>query len=192
MNFYNLNITERVILMKTKLTPQIQEEIVKRLKVGCYAKLAAAAIGICERTYYYWLERGLRAQKLRDLNKKVPKKEKIFLQFLQSVRQAEAEGEVAITAMIYSHVKDDWRAGMELLARKYPERWARKEYMDFKGSVDQGPNKREEAIKEYETMFKGVPRAEMATIVTEMTRKIRDAKNNHSEKNKKTKPRRNA
>ena len=75
--------------MKTKLNPRIQEEIVKRLKIGCYAKAAVEAVGIHRATYYRWLERGIKAVKLQELGKRVPKNEKIFLQFLQSVQQAE-------------------------------------------------------------------------------------------------------
>ena len=165
--------------MKTKLTPEIKEEITKRLKVGCYAKMAAAAIGICERTYYYWLERGEKALKLKEIGRKVPQEEKIFLQFLQSVRQSEAEGEVALTAMIFSQAKDDWRAAMELLSRKYPERCARKEYLDFKGSMDQGPDKCEEALNEFEEMFADVPKGQLSKIISETNEKLREAKNKY-------------
>ena len=98
--------------MKTKLTPQITEEIAKRLKVGCYAKMAAAAIGVPERSFYNWLERGSKAEKLAEIGKKIPEEEKIFWQFWQSIRQADAEGQVNITTMIFSQIKDDWRAGM--------------------------------------------------------------------------------
>ena len=44
--------------------------------------------------------------------------------------------------MIFSQVQDDWRAALELLSRKYPEQWAKKEYMDFKGSIDTGHDKK--------------------------------------------------
>ena len=63
-----------------------------------------------------------------------------------------------------------------MLARKWPEQWARKEYLDFKGSIDQGPNKGEEALKEFDEAFKDVPRAELSTIISETTRKLYDAK----------------
>ena len=78
--------------MKTKLTPQIQEEIVKRLKIGCYAKTVATSVGITERTYYRWLERGIKAVKLQELGKRVPEAEHLFFQFFQSVRQFEIKG----------------------------------------------------------------------------------------------------
>ena len=46
------------------------------------------------------------------------------------------------STMIFSQVQDDWRAALELLSRKYPEQWAKKEYMDFKGSIDTGHDKK--------------------------------------------------
>ena len=56
--------------MRAKLTKEITEVISKRLKVGCYAKMAAIAIGIDE--------------------------EKIYRKFCKSVRQSEAEGETTL------------------------------------------------------------------------------------------------
>ena len=162
--------------MKTKLTPQITEEITKRLKVGCYAKMAAAAIGVPERSYYNWLERGLKAEKLAEIGKKIPETEKIFWQFWQSVRQSEAEAQVMLTSMVFSQAPNDWRAAIELMARKWPEQWARKEYLDFKGSVDQGYDKGKEALKEFDETFKDVPKGELSRILSETTQKLRDAK----------------
>ena len=75
--------------MKTKLTIQIIEDICKRLKVGNYAKMAAAAIGIHESTYYRWLERGQKAMKLQEIGRKIPQEEKIFCEFCDMVRQFE-------------------------------------------------------------------------------------------------------
>ena len=84
--------------MKTKLTPELTENICKKLKTGIYAKVAAESEGITEKTFYNWLERGERALELAEKDIKYPESEEIFLQFLQSVRQATAEGEVVLVA----------------------------------------------------------------------------------------------
>ena len=180
--------TKTKIGRKIKLTPELIESFVKKLKVGSYAKYVAESEGITERCFYLWLERGSKAEKLHELRKKVPESERLFFQFFQSVRRSEATAQITLTAMVFSQAKEDWRAALAIMSRKWPEQWAKKEYLDFKGTIDQGPNKKEQAINEYENMFKGVPRAELAVIIRETTRKIRDAKNNHSEKNKKSKP----
>ena len=162
-----------------------QEEIVKRLKIGCYAKAVADAVGIHRATYYRWLKRGKRALKLAEEGKKITKDEKIYRDFCGAVRQADAEGEVTLTAFVFNQAKDDWRAAMELLARKWPEEWARKEYVDFKGTVDQGYNPREEAFKEFEEEYKDVPRKIMSEIAEEVNERLRNEKEKSSkEKNK--------
>lgn len=163
--------------MRSKLTEEIIKDISKKLRVGNYVKTVATSIGISERTFYFWVERGEKANKLYEAGQKVSNEEKIYLQFLQSVRQAEAEAEVMIVAQIFSQIPKDWKAGLELLARKYPERWARKEYLDFKGSFDQGPDKRKEALAEFDEMFKDVPKGKLSEIMSEMNDKLNEAKN---------------
>lgn len=164
---------------KIKLTPGLIENFVKKLKIGSYAKYVAMSEGITERTYYLWLERGAKAEKLWEMGRKVPEEEVLFFQFFQSIRQAEAESQVLLTSMVFSQAKDDWKAAMELMARKWPEQWAKKEYMDFKGTID-SPDKRQEALNEFDEMFKDVPRGKLSEIIRETTRKLHDAKNGHS------------
>lgn len=166
--------------MKTKLTKEIIDDVAKKLKVGSYAKVVIASIGIHEATYYRWLERGNKALKLKMLGKKIPETEKIFCEFCESIRQSEAEGEVVLTTMIFSKANDDWKAAMELLARKYPDRWARKDSVNLSGNVDTGPNQREESLNEFEEMFKDVPRNKLSEIISETTRKLYDARNGHN------------
>ncbi len=165
--------------MKTKLTPELQEEIIKKLKIGMYAKIVAQSVGIGERTYYYWLERGQKALELQENDKDVPENEKIFLQFLQSVRQSEAEGEAVLVAAIFGQIGNDWKAAMEILARKYPERWARKEYVDFKGEIE---DKASTKFKDFKDNFKGIPKSVLSEISRDLVKKLRDAKNRNDKK----------
>ena len=170
---------ESKIGRKIKLTPQLIEEFAKKLTIGAYAKYVAMSEGITERTYYLWLERGARAEKLWEINKKIPESELLFFQFFQSVRQSEATAQVTLTAMVFSQAKEDWKAAMELMARKWPEQWAKKEYVDFKGTID-GPDKRQEALNEFEDMFKDVPRAKLAAIIQDTNKRLNEAKNGNS------------
>ena len=168
---------ETKIGRKIKLTPDLIKEFEKKLSVGAYAKYVAMSEGITERTYYLWLERGARAEKLWEINKKIPESEVLFFQFFQSVRQSEATAQVTLTAMVFSQAAQDWKAAMELMARKWPEQWAKKEFVDFKGTMIDGPDKRQEALNEFEDMFKDVPRAKLASIIQETNRKLNEAKN---------------
>jgi phage antirepressor YoqD-like protein len=70
--------------------------------------LVAESVGISQKTFYLWLERGIKAVKLRELGKRVPKNEKIFCKFCESVKQSEAKGEGVLITAIFSRITDDW------------------------------------------------------------------------------------
>ncbi|MFO7948118.1 MAG: hypothetical protein R6V19_15035 [Armatimonadota bacterium] len=102
---------------KTKLTAKLQDEICGHLASGCYAVTACELAGISESTFYNWLERG------RD-------GEDPFLEFLESVKKAEAQAEVKALTIIQNAMADDWKAAMTWLERKFPDRWARRKPLD--------------------------------------------------------------
>ena len=154
------------------------------MKSGWYVKVAVESVGIGRRTYYDWLERGKKALELQENDKDVPESEKIYCQFCQSVRQSEAEGEGVLVTAIFSQISNDWRAALEILSRKYPERWAKKEYMDFKGHIEEDEGDRK--LKEFEDHFKGVPRAELSKISRDLVKRLRDAKDRHDKENTKS------
>ena len=73
---------------------------------------AAKAAGVSRQTVYNWLERGraARSGKLRA--------------FADAVDQAEAEAEVTAVACIRTAMEaGDWRAAVEYLKRRHPDRW---------------------------------------------------------------------
>ena len=113
--------------MKTKLTPKIQEEIIKYIRGGNYIETACNAVGVCRKTYYNWLQRGAIALRLEEKGEKVPENEKIFLHFLHTTQQAVAKAEIRNVTIIQMAAKKDWHAAMEILARKYPKRWGKKD-----------------------------------------------------------------
>ena len=113
--------------MKTKLTPELQKKLIKHIEAGNYIVTACKAVGINKLTYYRWVQRGAKALQLEKEGGKVPESEKIYCNFCNSVRQAHAIGELEIFSEIRSQVRKDWRAGMEILARKYPKRWGKKD-----------------------------------------------------------------
>lgn len=102
---------------KLKLTPEIQEKIVKAIKAGNYAVIAAAMAGISESTYYRWLEQGER-----------PDAKSPYREFWESVKEAEAEAEVASVALIRRAAQNGtWQASAWFLERKHSDRWGRKD-----------------------------------------------------------------
>ena len=105
--------------MKTKLTPELQKKLIKYIQGGSYIVVACRAVGIAEKTFYEWIKKG-------------EKGIEPYSKLSKSIRQAQAIGELKIFSEIRSQVKNDWRAGMEILARKYPQRWGKKDKLEVK------------------------------------------------------------
>lgn len=97
---------------RSKLTPEVQQRIVEVIRAGNYVSVAARFAGIGRRTFYKWMARGEREESgpYRD--------------FYVAVRQAEAFAEVRAVAILQSEMKDNWRAALGYLERKFPTRWA--------------------------------------------------------------------
>lgn len=107
----------------TKLTPELQEEIVRYLRLGNYVETVCAIVGINKSTFYDWLKQGARAK--RSTNK--------MAQFSNAVKAAMALGEAADLAVIQRASARSWQAAAWRLERRYPGRWGRK---DVLGTVD--------------------------------------------------------
>jgi hypothetical protein len=99
----------------TKLTPDVQETIVKALLAGNYAITAAACAGIDASTYYRWLERG-------D-PEGTAKGDAPYREFRATVERAKAQAEVGMVTRIALAGEDHWSAIAWLLARRWPQRW---------------------------------------------------------------------
>ena len=63
----------------TKLTPELQQQIVVRILAGGFDHVAAESAGIDRSTFYRWMERGRTA------------KAGLYREFLEGVRQARAQ-----------------------------------------------------------------------------------------------------
>lgn len=99
----------------SKLTEDVKERFLKSIRVGNDKKVAAAVAGISESTLYSWLEKG-----------RQPDAEPEFLEFLESVTQAEAQAEVNAVGRIRQAADNGrWQASAWWLERKYGERWGR-------------------------------------------------------------------
>jgi hypothetical protein len=100
---------------KTKLTDVISTRICDLVRVGHFKRVAAQQAGIDERTLYQWIEKG-------DPNH--PATRTIYRQFRQALEAAEAESEIILLDKITKQGTP--RDLLEVLARRFPERWARK------------------------------------------------------------------
>lgn len=134
---------------QTRLTPEVQAEIVKWLKAGNYFETACSVAGIPEETGRTWLARG------RGTHPALDQREP-YSTFSTAVEKAEAEGETAsvlrirkaaqggevvarktktvtkpdgttITEVEEERSAPNWTADAWYLERKHSDRWGRKD-----------------------------------------------------------------
>lgn len=97
---------------QSKLTPEVQAEIVADLKEGVSRACAAECAGVAVRTLMYWMSKG-------------KKGEEPYAAFFAQVKQAERKAEREIVKSIVQQSKKFWQAGAWWLERKYPETWSK-------------------------------------------------------------------
>lgn len=112
-----------------KLTPELQEELVKVIRAGNYIETACAYVGINKTTFYDWLKRGAREKErlAKNPNARPKKSEQPFVELSNAVEKALAQAEIRDVAIIGKAAEENWQAAAWRLERKFPERWGRKE-----------------------------------------------------------------
>jgi hypothetical protein len=138
---------------RTKLTPEVQDTIVKTLAVGNFFETVCQAAGIDPRTGFEWLQRGRGEHPHRG---QAP----LYAQFAQAVSRAQARDEVDTIARIKqagrggallsiriehrangatvttkTYTAPDWRTDAWYLERKYPQRWAPQVWIVVEGAL---------------------------------------------------------
>ena len=87
---------------------------IQAVRDGAYTKSAAAYAGVARRTVYGWLG-----------DKEHPtKEEQMYRDFLHEFEMAEASFVAELVRLWRQAAKTDWRAARDLLAWRWPERWA--------------------------------------------------------------------
>ena len=106
----------------TKLTPELKKQIIDYVRDGVSFHDACMALGIDESTLYKWKQRG-----------KIDKSGRYF-EFLKGIKQAEHEAKVWRILTVAKGEKEDPRLALEMLARKYPNEFARKDRHEISGA----------------------------------------------------------
>ena len=126
----------------TKLTPELQENVLKVIRSGNYIETACAYVGINKSTFYDWLKRGAREKDrvAKNPRARVRKDEQPFVDFSNAVEKALAHAEIRDVAIIGKAAEENWQAAAWRLERKFPDRWGRKEKYALEHSgKDGGP-----------------------------------------------------
>ena len=95
-------------------TPETREKILNALRAGNYRVAACKFAGISEETFRRWMNAG----KAGDPG---------YVDFVEQVKQAEAQAEASLVATIRKAAGDHWQAAAWLLERKYVTRWGRRD-----------------------------------------------------------------
>jgi transposase len=109
----------------------IPDAIVRALVAGAYIEDAAESVGITSRTVYNWLARG----EEHEDQKRVPKAEEPYVQFLHRVTRAKAEAKIWHLANVRRHAAEDWRASKWWLSVVDPDRWSERHRVEHSGAA---------------------------------------------------------
>lgn len=117
---------------ETQIT--VGELIVRAIKIGAYKAQAAEAAGVRESTLYNWINRGedalAVAQERVDDEAEVsiadvPEGDQPYVEFVESLKKAEASAEVWHLANIRKHASKNWTASAWYLERTKRDRYGR-------------------------------------------------------------------
>lgn len=123
----------------TKLTKELQAEIVKYLKVGNYVEVAASIVGIHKDSLYEWLKRGAREKARRKKGEKPNYAESKYVSFSDAVKSAQGKAEAINLGFIHAAArKGQWQAAAWHLERMFPAKWGRRDNLklEIKGEIE--------------------------------------------------------
>ena len=108
---------------KSKLTPELEEKLLKFLRAGNYVETACKCVGLHKDTFYDWMKRGERG-------------EKRFVAFAEAVHRAMAESEARDLHTIGVASQTQWTAAAWRLERRFPDRFGRFDRMKVDAKVE--------------------------------------------------------
>lgn len=118
---------------KLKCTPELINQIAALVSSGNYIETACQISGISRSTFYDWKKKGEEGKRP-------------FLEFLDTIKKAEAIAEAKRIQLISQASEENWQAAAWYLERRFPERWGRKK-VDMEHSGDIQVNIKVEGIK---------------------------------------------
>ena len=110
----------------SKLTPELQAEIILLIKTGNFVETVCTTVGINKSTFYDWIKKGEQSNHPRNR----------YNIFQESVKKAMAWSEARDVAIITQHSEENWRAAAWKLSRKYPKKWGKKAYADLNLDIE--------------------------------------------------------
>lgn len=119
------NRKEAELMAKTKLTPQLQEQIGNNITLGMPLKFAAEAAGITEVTFYNWIKRGENESKGK------------FFEFAEHIKTCKAKAVQLHLKLITKAATDgSWQASAWILERRHPEEFGKRDRLELDGKME--------------------------------------------------------
>jgi hypothetical protein len=112
----------------TKCSPDLTKKFVYHLGRGAYVRHTCAFLGVTERVFYDWVERGKAYRDALEDNQTPRPEDRVYYDFLLETDKARAKPAVEAPKLILDIGKKqkDWRALAWLLERSQPELWGRR------------------------------------------------------------------
>lgn len=105
----------------TKLSDEVEKDIIQAIEMGNYMETAAAYAGISKEVFYKWLRKGREQTKGR------------LHDFVHSIEKALAASEVHDVLNVSAAASVSWQAAAWRLERKFPDRWGRRDVIQHTG-----------------------------------------------------------
>ena len=95
---------------RSKMTPEVEEAVLRGVRLGLHADRAAMAAGVKPST-------------MRMHKRANP-------EFLTAIKEAEAVAERGFLSRIIQHSQRHWTAAAWMLERRFPDRWSKREHVE--------------------------------------------------------------
>ena len=92
---------------------KVQDKLITLLLDGNYPLVAADACGIPRSTFIQWMKRGQEEE------------EGPYFEFFNRVQSSSAQVEIQMVKCLKEAAEENWKANLEFLQRRYPDRWGR-------------------------------------------------------------------
>jgi transposase len=133
----------------TLLNQKTTKMLIDLIAAGIGQDEAADAAGVGRSTFLGWCARG-RAERTRlaeDPKAKPRATEKPFVDLLEAIEKAKAQDEARRVIRLNKNAEDpkNWRIDLEILERRYPQRWSKTNRTEISGP-DGGPVRQETTV----------------------------------------------
>jgi hypothetical protein len=123
------------------------ERFLELLRAGNYIEPSCRAAGFSYDTYGIWMTCYWAAHEMVNRHEELDPKSEAYHAAGEQILQAIAQSEVALQAMVRDQAPNDWKAAIELLARRWPDRWSNRAQMRITHDLrPQGPSASDEAV----------------------------------------------